>query len=65
MAEHHDVRAGVYSGLFALIMIVALVFMAFVALEPQREPPLRMAEMDFTPDLPKPEIPIPKPVDGV
>lgn len=57
MSEHHELRAGAYSGLLAIIMVVALAFMAFAALEPVHEPPLRITQIDVVPELPKPEFP--------
>jgi hypothetical protein len=60
VSEHNQLRAGVYSGLFAVIMIVALSVMAIVALEPQRGPPLRTAEIDVSLlDLPIHDVPRP------
>lgn len=61
MAEERETRAGAFSGLLALIMVVALSVMAFSALQPNRDAPLRMAEVDFSlPDLPAPTDVLPE-----
>ncbi len=61
MAEERETRAGAFSGLLALIMVVALSVMAFSALQPARDPPLRMAELDLSlPDLPAPTDVLPE-----
>lgn len=53
--KERETRAGAVSGLLALVMVVALSVMAFAALQPAREPPLRMAEVDISlPNLPPP-----------
>jgi hypothetical protein len=61
MAEERETRAGAFSGLLALIMVVALSVMAFSALQPARDPPLRMAGLDLSlPDLPAPTDVLPE-----
>jgi hypothetical protein len=59
VSEHNQLRVGVYSGLFAVIMIVALSVMALVALEPQPMPSLRSASIEALPELPVHDVPRP------
>ena len=44
MRDNKDFRLGAYSGLLAIIMIVALTVMAFVALQP---PQMQVASNDW------------------
>lgn len=55
MPEHHETRWGLYAGLFAAIMVIALAVMAVVALEP----PMQMAESSFS--IPEPTHEAPRP----
>lgn len=51
--DKRELKIGAASGLLAAIMIVALSVMALSALEPERDRPMRTAQID----LPLPELP--------
>lgn len=53
MENRNHSEAGMFSGLLAAIMIVALSVMALTSLTPAREPPMRVADAGIAlPDLP-------------
>lgn len=56
MAEEHESRAGAFSGIVAGIMVIALTAMAFVALGPERDEPMRYASIEL-PDPPPAVVP--------
>ena len=59
MASEREAQAGMLSGLVAVVMVVALSAMAFGALQPAREPPLRTAEIKVMPSPPTLPLTIP------
>jgi len=54
MPKQKEFQAGALSGLLATIMIVALSVMAFTALQPARDPPMRVADLS----IPMPDLPV-------
>lgn len=53
MSRERESQVGLLSGLLAVVMIVALSVMAMTALQPQREPSLREAQLQ----IPLPSLP--------
>lgn len=51
MARERESQAGVLSGLLAAMMVIALSVMAFSAIQPERAPAVRTAQLDLR--LPK------------